>query len=544
MSAAPTPRTRELGTDVLVVGAGPGGLAAALTAVRFGHRVVLTEAADWPGGLLTAQAVPLADGHRVELDPVSPGYRDLRERIRDFYRRNYPLCPEPYADPLLDPGLSTTGHLSHEPRAALAVVQELLAPHLASGRLTLLLGHRPVAARTDGDRVTAVTLEAADGGPLTVGAAYVVDATDLGDLLDLAGVEHVTGAESREETGEPHAADTADPLDQQPFSWVFALDHRPGEDHTVDRPAGYDRWAGAFSWETAEPGGTAARQVPLFLHEPDEVPPWGAPPNDRWHQRRVLARSRCLPGTFDSDITLVDWEQTAYTRLPLVGGGDGARARAEREAREQALSFLYWMQTRAPRHDGGRGYPELRLRPDVTGTADGFAMTPHVRESRRIRAEFTLLEHHMTAAARAGARGAETFADSVGTLRSRITLHPGAGGGAGLDLECLPFQLPLGALLPVRVENLLPAGRNAGATHVSAPALGGHAGQWSIGEAVGALVSYCLEHRLPPRAVRGSERRLASFQSRLSDSLGLALAWPDRLRTGPVTSAGPLYATL
>ncbi|MFF3127170.1 FAD-dependent oxidoreductase [Streptomyces sp. NPDC057908] len=544
MFAAPAPRTRELGTDVLVVGAGLGGLAAALTAARFGHRVVLTEATDWPGGLFTAQAVPLADGHRIELDPVSPGYRDLRERIRDFYRRNYPLCPGPYADPLLDPGLSTTGHLSHEPRAALAVVQELLTPLLASGRLTLLLRHRPVAAQADGDRVAAVTLEAADGELLTVSAPYVVDATDLGELLDLAGVEHVTGAESREETGEPHAAAVADPLDQQPVSWVFALDHRPGEDHTVDRPAGYARWSDAFSWDTAEPGGAAARSVPLFLHEPDEVPPWAAPPNDRWHQLRALARSRYLPGTFDSDITLVDWEQTAYTRLPLAGLGDEVRARAEQEACEQALSFLHWIQTRAPRHDGGHGYPELRLRPDATGTADGFAKTPHVRESRRIRAEFTLLEHHLTAAARAGAPGAETFTDSVGTLRSRITLHPGTGGGAGLDLECLPFQLPLGALLPVRVENLLPAGRNIGATHLSAPALGGHAGQWSIGEAVGALVSYCLEHRLPPRAVRGAEHRLASFQSRLSNSLGLALDWPDRLRTGPVTSAGALYATL
>ncbi|MFF8914793.1 FAD-dependent oxidoreductase [Streptomyces sp. NPDC015032] len=544
MSAAPAPRTRELGTDVLVVGAGLGGLAAALTAARFGHHVVLTEATDWPGGLFTTQAVPLADGHRIELDPVSPGYRDLRERIRDFYRRNYPLCPEPYADPLLNPGLNTTGHLSHEPRAALAVVQELLAPHLASGRLTLLLRHRPVAAQADGDRVAAVTLEAADGELLTVGAPYVVDATDLGELLDLAGVEHVTGAESREETGEPHAAAVADPLDQQPVSWVFALDHRPGEDHTVDRPAGYDRWSDAFSWDTREPGGAPARSVPLFLHEPDEVPPWAAPPNDRWHQLRALARSRYLPGTFDSDITLVDWEQTAYTRLPLVGRGNEVRARAEREAREQALSFLHWMQTRAPRHDGGHGYPELRLRPDATGTADGFAKTPHIRESRRIRAEFTLLEHHLTAAARAGTPGAETFTDSVGTLRSRITLHPGRGGGAGLDLECLPFQLPLGALLPVRVENLLPAGRNIGATHLSASALGGHAGQWSIGEAVGALVSYCLEHRLPPRAVREAEHRLASFQSRLRESLGLALDWPDRLRTGPVTSAGALYATL
>ena len=43
------------------------------------------------------------------------------------------------------------------------------------------------------------------GDLLTVHAGYVLDATELGDLLELAGVEHVVGAESQDETGEPHA---------------------------------------------------------------------------------------------------------------------------------------------------------------------------------------------------------------------------------------------------------------------------------------------------------------------------------------------------
>ncbi|SIB81556.1 FAD dependent oxidoreductase [Mycobacteroides abscessus subsp. abscessus] len=58
-------------------------------------------------------------------------------------------------------------------------------------------------------------------------------------------------------------------------------------------------------------------------------------------------------------------------------------------ARQLSLSLLYWMQTEAPRPDGGQGYKGLRLRPDVTGTDDGLAMYPYIRESRRIKAEFT-----------------------------------------------------------------------------------------------------------------------------------------------------------
>jgi flavin-dependent dehydrogenase len=52
----------ELECDVLVVGAGCGGLAAALTAARTGCSVVLTEPTRWVGGQLASQAV-LADEH-------------------------------------------------------------------------------------------------------------------------------------------------------------------------------------------------------------------------------------------------------------------------------------------------------------------------------------------------------------------------------------------------------------------------------------------------------------------------------------------------
>ena len=91
----------------------------------------------------------------------------------------------------------------------------MLAPWRASGRLEVLLRHRPVAVETDGDRVRSVTLRRADGTERELVAPIVVDATELGDLLELGGVEHVIGAEGRDDTGELHAPETANPLDQQ-----------------------------------------------------------------------------------------------------------------------------------------------------------------------------------------------------------------------------------------------------------------------------------------------------------------------------------------
>ena len=57
-----------------------------------------------------------------------------------------------------------------------------------------------------------------------------IDATADGDLLALARVEHVIGAESRLETHEPHAPEQADPRDQQAITVCFAIEHLPAAD--------------------------------------------------------------------------------------------------------------------------------------------------------------------------------------------------------------------------------------------------------------------------------------------------------------------------
>ena len=86
--------------------------------------------------------------------------------------------------------------------------------------------------------------------------------------------------------------------------------------------------------------------------------------------------------------------------------------------------MLYWMQTEAPRHDGGYGYAGLRLRPDIVGSRDGLAKHIYIRESRRIKAEFTVQEQHVGVEARGQQQGAESFFDSVGIGSYRIDLHP------------------------------------------------------------------------------------------------------------------------
>lgn len=523
---------REVTSDVLVVGGGLGGVAAALAALTLGADVVLTEQTDWLGGQLTAQGVP-PDEHRwIESTGCSRSYRRLRENIRAYYRAHYPLLPDSRDDPHLNPGDGFVSALCHEPRVAVRVIDDLLLPYESRGQLTILRNHTPVAAATDGDRVTAVTLAARDGDQTTVSARYVLDATELGDLLPLAGVEHVTGAESAADTGEPHALDgPADPLDQQSFTWCFAADYHEDGDFVIDRPQMYDFWksyrapfwAGPqLGWDVVQGLGLRTRRRALFKGPRD-----AGGLDDLWHTRRLLSTRHFPPGFLPSDIVLFNWTAMNYWLRPLVGVDAAAAQQARYEAKQLAQSILYWMQTEAPRHDGGAGYPGLRPRPDVLGTDDGFAKYPYIRESRRIRAEFTVLEQHVGVEARAGLQGAERFADTVGVGAYRIDLHPSSAGRTFVDIDSWPFQIPLGALLPRRVDNLLAAGKNIGTTHVTNGCYRLHPVEWSIGEAAGALAAYCLREQLTPRGVRDSADRLADFQRVLSRTIGAQLSWPS-----------------
>src|SRR5262249_58151980 len=121
--------SRETTADVAIVGGGLGGCAAALSALRAGRTVVLTEPTDWIGGQLTSQAVPPDEHPWVEQFGVNASYRELRQGIRDYYRRHYPVTAEALAARSLNPGNGGVSKLCHEPRAALAVLTAILAPY-------------------------------------------------------------------------------------------------------------------------------------------------------------------------------------------------------------------------------------------------------------------------------------------------------------------------------------------------------------------------------------------------------------------------------
>jgi len=543
---SPDPHGHELHADLVVIGGGLGGIAAALAALRLGARVILTEELDWLGGQLTAQGVPPDEHPWIECLQGSHSYAELRRGIRQYYRDHFPLTTAARLNLRLNPGQGNVSSLCHEPWVAVKVIDQLLAPHEAAGRLTVLREHRVQSVESDGDRVQAANvLDLREHRVRVLHAPMFIDATEIGDMLELAGVEHVFGAESQAQTQEPQALAEADPFDQQAVTWCLAADYLPGEDHTIECPRDYARlrtlkldcWPGPqLSWTLSDFVTHEPRERPLFVGPSDAETLY-----DLWHARRIAWRRNFEAGAYPSDITLANWPQMDYWEQPLVGVDPEQQQAALQGARDISLAFFYWMQTEAPRHDGGHGYPGLRLRGDVLGTQDGLAKQVYYREGRRIQAEFTVLEQHIGVQARDGLGAAEHFEDSVGIGAYRIDLHPSTRGRNTVDIDAYPFQIPLGALLPVRVQNLLPACKNLGTTRITNGAYREHATEWSIGEAAGFLAAFALQRGQPPRAVRASAELLADFQ-RLLRSQGVLLEWPQFGALTPTRRVGYQFA--
>jgi hypothetical protein len=428
--------------------------------------------------------------------------------------------------------------IAHEPRVSVQVIEAMLSPYVGSGRLRALRRHKVLSVATNGDRISGIVARNLNSGrEISISCGTMIDATETGEMLELANVEHVLGAESQNDTGEPHALEgAADPLNQPGVTWAFAADYLPGESHIIDKPASYTRWRDGvlapwtnprFSWTIPDHVTHQLRQRPLFAGDTDEEYVF-----DLWHARRIAYRKNFEPGAYPSDITLACWPQIEYWDKPALGVSPGDSEAALRESRELSLSFVYWMQTEAPRHDGGQGYPGLRLRGDVLGTDDGLAKQVYWREGRRIQAEITLLEQHIGVEARSWHNGAERFADAIGIAAYRIDLHYSTRGNNTIDIDTYPFQLPLGALLPVRVDNLLPACKNLGTTRITNGACRVHPAEWSIGEASGALAVFAAKNGVPPRGVRSNPKLLADFQALLK-TRGVMLEWPV---FGPLTA--------
>lgn len=507
--------------DLLIVGGGTGGVAAAIAAGRAGLDVCITEETSWLGGQMTSQGVSALDeNYLVESSGASKNYKLFRQSIRDYYKGLGATDGGARFEPHLDPGNCWVSRLAFEPKVAVKLLSQMLEPLLQSSNLRIFMRHAPSALRKSGGRIKAVQAIDLDSGKLTeFRSKFCIDASELGDLLPLAGVDYRTGAESRQETGEDHAPVEANPENVQDFTYPFVVEYCPGEKHIIEKPKHYDEFneRGKFSLLTyrmfenntvINEDGSQTVYLPF------------------WEYRRLIAKSNFPQSVFPHDLAMINWESNDLRGENIIDKTPALAAERLALGKSLSLGFLYWMQTEMPRDDGGKGYPELKLRPEIMGSFDGLSKYPYIRESRRIKARYTIVERDLTRAANTGAR-AKAFSDSLGIGHYPIDIHgdqdvPGAGQGTR------PFQIPASAFVQNRVRNLLPACKNIGCTHVSNGAYRLHPIEWAIGEAAAALAVESLKRRTDAVRLLKNKQALRCVQDQLVNA-GSPVFWFDDL---------------
>jgi hypothetical protein len=504
----------------VIVGASFGGVAAALAAAADSKvHVALLDPGQWVGGQATSQGVTRWDEAGVELMETvgsAKSYRDLRTAIRSWYRANASLSAYGNSQRYFNPGFAQPNYpFAVDPN----VTHTVLKAHIAAlaARLDLHLGTTVTGVNVANGSVSGITTDSGD----TYTARVYLDATDLGDLLPLAGIPWTIGAEAQSDTNERDAPSAAHPEWIQPVTVPIALERRPdGENHVIAKPATFDDIARAQNFRivdgdisgvfTALPGG----QESLFGY------------------RQYIDARNFADADYAHSRTTLNVGSNDYQNATLPTGDARRDADVYAGARDVTLAYTYWLQTQCPRDDSsGQGYPNLMPRTDAFGTADGCAPQAYIRESRRIGALTRIVQQDIDAGAfPSGTQRARLFADSCGIGWYGIDVHPASGPGTPwAGFGTLRFQIPLGALLPKALDNFVASCKNIGTTHLTSGAYRVHPVEWSIGEAAGVLAAFCTTQQVAPKDVWSHPDRLASYQYRLL-ARGTPIFWWSDVR--------------
>jgi FAD dependent oxidoreductase len=483
-----------LDADVLVVGGGTGGTAAALQSARLGAHTVGAEATPWLGGMLSAAGVSATDGnHRLP----SGIWREFRERIYAHYGG-----PEAVA----------TGWVSNthfEPHVADRIFKEMAA---AEPSLRMLLRHRLVDVIVEDGRVRGAMLEdLATGRHVKVRAKVVVDGTDLGDVLARAGAAFDLGLEadsvSAEDAGIAASSDIV-----QDLTWCAILkDYGPGIDRTIPRPEGYD----PAEFDCSSTG---------YCKDPTREKP-------TVNAQKMLDYAR-LPGRK----YLINWPGYGNdTYLNVVGLNDVARNRALEAAKARTLRFVYFIQ-----HE--LGFRNLSLADDEYPTEDRLPFIPYHREGRRLHGVVRFTSRDI----------AEPFGSRDPLYRTGVSVgdypidhHHRRNTAAPQHLWFLAvpsFSVPLGALIPETVDGLVVADKAISVSNVANGTTRLQPVVLLTGQAAGALAALAARQGREPRAVpvRDVQRALLEARAFLLPYLDVPPEHPQFTRIQRVGATGIL----
>jgi hypothetical protein len=484
---------QELFADVLVVGGGTGGTAAAVQAARRGVRTVLVSEFPWLGGMLTSAGVAAPDGN--ELAAFQTGLWGAF--LRELWHRQAGGLDN-----------SWVSMFSFDPRTGAQIfadwVQQL-------PNLKWIVGQIPLEVLRQGNCIAGVRF-----ADFTVRAKIILDGTELGDVLALADVPHHWGWELQAHFGEPSAPISFNSLTQQyPVqspTWVVILKDfgtaKVAPDIPIPPNYASEQFAGAWDDYSAE----------LFMN-------YGR-----------------LPG----GLFMINW--------PLQGNDYGTSVGRLVESPEQRQQFLqealwhtqgfaHFIQTQL----GHRYGLANNIFPHSSLGGGAYALHPYYRESRRLQGLVTVREQDILPVP-----GGQVATLPLNEERNAVTSiavgnYPNDHHYPGVNFPLkpksmrwggrwtgTPFTIPYGSLVPLSTDGLLVCEKNISVSHIANGATRLQPIVMNIGQAAGMAAALCIELGCQPRDLPVRHLQNALLQDSVAPSamiplLNLSAHHPDWL---------------
>lgn len=500
----------EYKCDILIVGGGTGGVAAAIQSVSMGCKVILLEETSWLGGQMTSQGVSALDEHpSMDLFGGTKTYYHFRENIRKYYTR-FQLSSKGQSLIPFNPS-SNPNRLCFEPHVGAFILENMLKSVAANNNLTIYFQAKVIDLFQTKNQVHSVTVQKIGSGhKILIIPSIIIDASELGDLFPLVDIPYRTGKESFADTLEPSASNQSMLTACQSFTYTFAVERRDDEHHTIPKPELYEEM----------------RKRNRFTLNGFRMFTSGRFRTTFWNYRLLIDASNFDDSRYLNDISLINFLSMDYDDETILDQPEDVVQYHFYRAKQLSLSYLYWLQTEAPREEGGQGYPELKLRKDLMGSKDGLSQYPYIRESRRLKGLYTIKEQDIVANYNNGPR-AVFYPDSVGIgWYQYIDIHKCCHSknriGSGQKLK--PFQIPLGAMITDEVTNVIAGSKNISTTHITNSAYRFHPVEWNIGESAGVLAAFALRHQVTPLDICRNRRWLKRYQIQLLEN-GIPLYW-------------------
>lgn len=436
--------------DVLVVGGGASGVTAGVQAARMGVNTLILEEGPWLGGMLTSAGVSCIDGNYNMRSGIFGEFLDsLAARYGGYDALKTGWVSNVCFEPQVGQEIFTS-------------MTEACTDVLSVDRNSKVLK----VEKIEGDWI--VTYMNESGRRHRVSADVLIDATELGDIAAMCGVEYSIGMESSDATGEDIAPDQANDIIQD-LTYVAVLkDYGQGADKTIAEPDGYDPSLYADccvnQLNTCE-GKTSMGQV---LWPADQMLAYGALPGGRYMLNWPINGN-------DSYVNIIEMD-------------DEQRKEALQQAKNITLGYVYFIQTEL-------GMKHLGIADDVFPSEDGLALMPYHRESRRIKGEA-----FFTVDAAAGPYEYEHPYYRTGIAVGDYAVdhhhyrHPQWNSLPDLHFYPIPsFNVPLGCLIPVGADNLIVAEKSVSVSNLMNGATRLQPVVMQLGQAAGVVAANAVK---------------------------------------------------